>query len=523
MSMDMSSSKGLREQNELKELLKCASPMRRRQQQQQFPSPNAEEEAFAQSLLQSWAAEDDGEEAQPCNDHPLLGHLQSVKPSVGNVCNALLEQTSAVVASDNQESDDDVAGLGECKSPEPAWERMRTPSPEYDRAWGHDGPVNMPKPAHFQLPAQNLAVQASVQDNLLHQNLAPRGSHDMQGCQSFPYGPQGCNFEQSPMHGSYGSQGYNFEQSPMGVAHHTAPMHVGYESEMSYSHMHVAQYPPSLAEGWVQATHESSPMGMLQCSPCSPSHAWPFAGDRTPHTPISSSMPRAPQFPMMDGHSNGYDNPEAVRYGYPPSTVGPAGPNLAPNSSQPGVLSTTPARTVNLLSTHPTHAGDMNVQEGQPFIESQLPSSPQRRQQQQRPKRGQPSPTCSPSKPRSKLQGAVPALLQQNRGHNQMRSPAQPLTPGQQVMQSPFEQDVHTQKLTNQQLMPWQQQPQQAQQPLQPQQLFQAHPAVLSIGSRGHPENCGKTCRFIHKAVGCKQGEDCLHCHLCPKQQGKKR
>jgi len=36
-----------------------------------------------------------------------------------------------------------------------------------------------------------------------------------------------------------------------------------------------------------------------------------------------------------------------------------------------------------------------------------------------------------------------------------------------------------------------------------------------SLGSIGHPQNCGAACKFAYKPKGCKDGKSCEHCHLC--------
>eukprot|EP00440_Ansanella_granifera_P047910 gb/GFBE01051895.1/.p1 GENE.gb/GFBE01051895.1/~~gb/GFBE01051895.1/.p1 ORF type:complete len:393 (+),score=84.43 gb/GFBE01051895.1/:1-1179(+) len=36
-----------------------------------------------------------------------------------------------------------------------------------------------------------------------------------------------------------------------------------------------------------------------------------------------------------------------------------------------------------------------------------------------------------------------------------------------------------------------------------------------SVGSIGHPYNCGPACKYVTKARGCKDGSACNHCHLC--------
>jgi len=37
----------------------------------------------------------------------------------------------------------------------------------------------------------------------------------------------------------------------------------------------------------------------------------------------------------------------------------------------------------------------------------------------------------------------------------------------------------------------------------------------ISLGSVGHPNNCAKPCKYTKKQRGCKDGDQCTHCHLC--------
>mmetsp|Transcript_54736 Transcript_54736/g.127737 ORF Transcript_54736/g.127737 Transcript_54736/m.127737 type:complete len:259 (+) Transcript_54736:72-848(+) len=37
-----------------------------------------------------------------------------------------------------------------------------------------------------------------------------------------------------------------------------------------------------------------------------------------------------------------------------------------------------------------------------------------------------------------------------------------------------------------------------------------------SRGSDGHPTNCKPPCKYVRKSRGCKDGENCERCHLCP-------
>lgn len=38
---------------------------------------------------------------------------------------------------------------------------------------------------------------------------------------------------------------------------------------------------------------------------------------------------------------------------------------------------------------------------------------------------------------------------------------------------------------------------------------------LASIGTRGHPNSCEKGCKYVWKKRGCRDGVNCLHCHLC--------
>jgi len=37
----------------------------------------------------------------------------------------------------------------------------------------------------------------------------------------------------------------------------------------------------------------------------------------------------------------------------------------------------------------------------------------------------------------------------------------------------------------------------------------------LNPGSLGHPYSCGPACKYVLKTRGCKDGDNCNHCHLC--------
>jgi len=39
--------------------------------------------------------------------------------------------------------------------------------------------------------------------------------------------------------------------------------------------------------------------------------------------------------------------------------------------------------------------------------------------------------------------------------------------------------------------------------------------AALSLGSMGHPGSCGAPCKYYQVARGCKNGDQCAHCHSC--------
>lgn len=40
-------------------------------------------------------------------------------------------------------------------------------------------------------------------------------------------------------------------------------------------------------------------------------------------------------------------------------------------------------------------------------------------------------------------------------------------------------------------------------------------PVVTSIGTVGHPFNCGEACKYAKKPRGCKDGAQCTRCHCC--------
>jgi|Transcript_65865 hypothetical protein len=45
--------------------------------------------------------------------------------------------------------------------------------------------------------------------------------------------------------------------------------------------------------------------------------------------------------------------------------------------------------------------------------------------------------------------------------------------------------------------------------------LLQSGGNAPSIGSVGHPQNCGPACRYVWRKGGCTNGKDCYCCHLC--------
>jgi hypothetical protein len=52
--------------------------------------------------------------------------------------------------------------------------------------------------------------------------------------------------------------------------------------------------------------------------------------------------------------------------------------------------------------------------------------------------------------------------------------------------------------------------------PLAALQPSSVSPNLPSKGSQGHPHCCQAPCRFRSTARGCKDGEHCFRCHLCP-------
>jgi len=39
--------------------------------------------------------------------------------------------------------------------------------------------------------------------------------------------------------------------------------------------------------------------------------------------------------------------------------------------------------------------------------------------------------------------------------------------------------------------------------------------AFISIGTRGHPHQCGAPCRYVRRKGGCRDGASCTNCHAC--------
>lgn len=40
-------------------------------------------------------------------------------------------------------------------------------------------------------------------------------------------------------------------------------------------------------------------------------------------------------------------------------------------------------------------------------------------------------------------------------------------------------------------------------------------PIVFSIGTQGHPHNCGNACKYVRRKGGCRNGASCPECHQC--------
>jgi len=47
------------------------------------------------------------------------------------------------------------------------------------------------------------------------------------------------------------------------------------------------------------------------------------------------------------------------------------------------------------------------------------------------------------------------------------------------------------------------------------QQQEPANPLGNSVGSIGHPHSCGGACKYVKRKSGCRNGPQCLDCHLC--------
>jgi len=39
--------------------------------------------------------------------------------------------------------------------------------------------------------------------------------------------------------------------------------------------------------------------------------------------------------------------------------------------------------------------------------------------------------------------------------------------------------------------------------------------AAMSVGTQGHPETCGKACKYGRRKTGCRNGASCMDCHKC--------
>lgn len=49
------------------------------------------------------------------------------------------------------------------------------------------------------------------------------------------------------------------------------------------------------------------------------------------------------------------------------------------------------------------------------------------------------------------------------------------------------------------------------------------HMPPPSIGSIGHPVSCSRGCKYAWKPKGCKDGANCMRCHLCPWRRAMER
>lgn len=48
-----------------------------------------------------------------------------------------------------------------------------------------------------------------------------------------------------------------------------------------------------------------------------------------------------------------------------------------------------------------------------------------------------------------------------------------------------------------------------------PQSVHLSSHFAISLGSAGHPATCASACKYVRKKTGCRDGEQCKHCHLC--------
>lgn len=45
---------------------------------------------------------------------------------------------------------------------------------------------------------------------------------------------------------------------------------------------------------------------------------------------------------------------------------------------------------------------------------------------------------------------------------------------------------------------------------------------LASLGSAGHPYDCSPACKYATRTKGCKDGRNCIHCHLCAWKRTKR-
>lgn len=45
--------------------------------------------------------------------------------------------------------------------------------------------------------------------------------------------------------------------------------------------------------------------------------------------------------------------------------------------------------------------------------------------------------------------------------------------------------------------------------------------AIVSIGTRGHPETCAEACKYARRKSGCRDGANCPKCHACMWNRGR--